>query len=256
MSPVLIAGFHRSGTSAVARMFHAAGLHLGNELLGAEPSNPYGHFEDVDVVALHDSILELTERTWKSTTAVPQPIEKNSAERLRTFIEQREQSQALWGVKDPRLCLFLSEWLSVVPDARVVVIFRRPDETIRSLHMRHAQRHVETRGVDPTDLDFWREPDLGLSLWVHYHRELLKALPLATQIHVVDFSDRSAVEDIVPTVDRRWHLDLDSSNLPALDAQLGHTSVAPIEVRSEALMDEATDIWRALQRLADQSKRA
>ncbi len=256
MSPVLIAGFHRSGTSAVARMFHSAGLHLGEELLGAEPSNPYGHFEDVGVVALHDSTLEHAERTWKSTTSVPLPLENDFAQSLRTLVEQREQNHTHWGVKDPRLCLFLKEWLSVVPDARVVVIFRRPDETIRSLHMRHAQRHVQTRGIDPTDLDFWREPDLGLSLWVHYHRELLEALPAATQTHVVDFADRSAVEDIVPLLARRWSLDLDTTNLPALDAQLGNTSVAPIEVRSNKLMDEATDIWRALQRLAEQSKRA
>ncbi len=54
---LIIAGFHRSGTSVTAQLLHGAGLFLGYELLEALPSNPYGHFEDREVVELDRQIL-------------------------------------------------------------------------------------------------------------------------------------------------------------------------------------------------------
>lgn len=54
---LIITGFHRSGTSTTAQLLHRAGLFFGYELLEALPSNPYGHFEDREVVNLHPQIL-------------------------------------------------------------------------------------------------------------------------------------------------------------------------------------------------------
>jgi hypothetical protein len=248
MRPLLIAGFHRSGTSAVARSFHAAGLHLGDNLLGAEPANPHGHFEDERVVAIHDSMLERAGLTWKSVDAVPRPLAGDPCDALDALIAERQHVAQAWGVKDPRLSLFLDAWLDRLPDARVVVVIRRPDEAIRSLHMRHSRRHVETRGVDPSDLDFWRDPDLGLKLWIHYHRCLLASLPSPDRRVIVDFGDRSAVAELVPTVIERWNLDIDAAGVPPLDPRLGRGSVAPIEVRDRQLLVDAAEVWADLHR--------
>jgi len=38
---LIVAGFHRSGTSLVCQVLHRAGLFLGYDLLGAVFSNPY-----------------------------------------------------------------------------------------------------------------------------------------------------------------------------------------------------------------------
>lgn len=249
--PILIVGFHRSGTSAVARMFHAAGVDLGQKLLGSEPANPYGHFEDLEVVELHDTFLARAGKTWKSAGAngapvAPEPFSEQSAAELRSLIDQRRASGVLWGAKDPRLCLYLDRWLGVVPDARVVVVVRRPDEAIRSLHMRHSRRHVETRGVDRSDLDFWREPDLALELWVHYHERLLSAIGAAREPHFVDFNDRKSLERLVPTIAARWDIDLSGTTLPSLDPHLGRSTGLTVEVRSTRLLAEATEVWSGL----------
>lgn len=249
MSPLLITGFHRSGTSAVARAFHRAGLDLGDDLLGATPGNPHGHFEDRTAVAMHDALLDDAGLTWKSVTAVPRPIDAGRRNTLQAFVSERTHSGKLWGIKDPRLCLLLDEWTTAAPMAKVIVIIRRPGESIRSLHMRHSRRHVVTRGVDSSDLEFWRTPDLGVALWVHYHRELLASLPSTENIHVVNFADRASIDQLVPTVSKRWGLDLDTSQIPRLDPRLGHDHVDPIDVRDPSLLTEATELWSEFLRL-------
>ncbi|MFT7476501.1 MAG: hypothetical protein ACI81L_003456 [Verrucomicrobiales bacterium] len=251
MHPLLITGFHRSGTSAVARTLHAAGLHLGDELLGAEPANPYGHYEDIGVVALHDEALAAQGLTWKSTTGPIRPIDSAANVKIRRLVSERSRTDAPWGVKDPRLCLFLSEWLEAEPRSAVVVVIRRPDEVIQSLHRRHTRRSVDTRRRDASDLDFWRTPDLGLRLWIHYYERLLAALPPDDQVLFVDYSDRDQVDRIVDVIATRWHLPLTTEDVPALDPRLGAPSVKPVEVRDRALLVEATTLWTELRARID-----
>lgn len=251
MSPILIVGFHRSGTSAIARAFHAAGLDLGGSLLGAEPANPHGHFEDLEAIELHDALLDSTGRTWKSTDHPNSPLSTAAVDQLRSYAARRDAPGRAWGVKDPRLCLFLGDWIQVAPMARVVVVIRRPDEAVRSLHMRHSRRYVDSRGVDPSDLDFWRDPDLGLRLWIHYHRRMLSSLDSARAHHLIDFSDRASADGAVATLVNRWSLELDATSIPSFDRELGSTSVPPLEVRSRALLRDATEIWTELQERID-----
>lgn len=243
--PVLVTGFHRSGTSAIARSLHSAGLDLGGELLGAEPANPYGHFEDTAAIEVHDRLLEAESLTWKSLDAPRDTVSASSA--IDTYVTARqrafEDSESVrWGVKDPRLCLFLGSWLSVVPEADIVFVLRPPGPTVASLHRRHIRRHVDTRGIDPSDLDFWRIPDLGLRLWIHYHRTALETLH-DRLVHVVEYG----CDDTDETVNSvAKHLGLSQPELP-VDPTLGRaTSQSVID---PGLLDEASDIWSAFQRL-------
>ena len=64
---LIIAGFHRSGTSLVSQLLHHAGLFLGYDLMGATFSNPHGHFEDIQAYELHQQILADNGRTWLVT---------------------------------------------------------------------------------------------------------------------------------------------------------------------------------------------
>ncbi len=245
-SSILVAGFHRSGTSAVAQVLQRAGLDLGNNLLGAEPSNPYGHFEDLDVIASHDAALAAHGLTWKDTTTCPRPAGR-LAEDIATFVERRNATTPVgstWGVKDPRLCLFLPEWLAATPNAHVVVVVRQPGAAITSLHRRHARRYVDTRQADPTDLAFWQDPDLGLRLWIHYHEQLLTALP--ENAIVVDFDDRPTIEHLPQVLHDHWDVELETSTEVALDPNLGTRQSEPVEVRDVALIREAESVWGKL----------
>lgn len=252
--PLLIVGFHRSGTSAVARMFHHAGVDLGGQLLGAEPANPYGHFEDVELVAMHDRFLARAGQSWKSTDAGNASLSATSLDELATYVEQRQAAanpKMPWGVKDPRLCLFLDQWLQTCPESRVVLVVRRPGEAIRSLHMRHSRRHVDLRGADPSDLDFWRDPDLGVKLWINYHQRVLEVIDRVESPLIVDFSDRTALAGLLAEANTRWaqHLDLDDIVTP--DPRLGTAAIASTEVGSSALLAQAEDVWASLRALVN-----
>ena len=54
----ILTGFHRSGTSLIGRYLLLSGINMGAVLLGPHPSNPYGHFEDVEVLDFHTRILK------------------------------------------------------------------------------------------------------------------------------------------------------------------------------------------------------
>ena len=248
--PLLIVGFHRSGTSAVARMFHHAGVDLGERLLGAEPANPYGHYEDVDAVTMHDEFLERGGDTWKSADAARTPLDAMSRDALASYIARRDDG-GLWGVKDPRLCLYLDEWLRARADANVVVVIRRPGDAISSLHMRHSRRHVDIRGADSSDVDFWRDPDLGVKLWIRYHESVLACVEASNGPLVVDFADRGALSRLVAGARERWDLPLTTDDPVLPDPRLGNTAQRPIEIGSPALIDRAADVWSSLQRLVN-----
>jgi len=248
---VLITGFHRSGTSAAARVLEHAGLDLGDNLLGADMDNPHGHFEDIDVIAAHDAALSSAGLSWRDPTAAARPVGTLSND-IATYIAARTQtgSPTPWGVKDPRLCLFLDEWLAQLPAANVVVIFRRPDEAIHSLHRRHARRYVDTRQVDPGDVSFWRYPDLGVRLWIHYHEQLLSNLPDRDRVLIVNFADRDRVNGLAAMASNRWGLALAPSDREAVDPTLGSGSAPPVEVRDPRLIDRAAEIFGELSELA------
>ena len=250
MTPVLITGFHRSGTSAVARQLHASGLDLGTNLLGADPVNPYGHFEDVETIAVHDEALAAQDLTWSSLTPIDRtsPAGYELADATTHAVEQliaQRDIDGFWGIKDPRLCLFLPEWLSVVPDAKIVVVMRRPGDVIASLHRRHSRRYVDTRHADPSDTAFWTVPDLGLRLWIHYHQQLLLALPAAANVHIVNFANRTNVETLPETLAEQWGLPFQPVSLE-LDDRLGALSDSAVEVRNTALIEEAQKLWHEL----------
>lgn len=250
MKPLIIAGFHRSGTSAVARSLALAGLHLGDDLLGSEPSNPHGHFEDNEVIEIHQTLLDVNGLDWKVRRPFDPYVPNRVWDAMSALVRRRSSTGRPWGFKDPRVCLFLPLWLHVAPEARVLVVYRRPAEAIRSLHMRHSRQLVVAKGRGEVHREFWGEPDLAARMWCTYHRMLLAALPDPAQTHVADFGDRESIAGVVGTVNRRWSLGLDEHERGALDPSLGTGNVAPVEVRDRLLLDEIEALWAELSRRA------
>ena len=164
-APVLaIAGMHRSGTSMLAGLLSAAGLPLGERLLGASGSNPHGHHEDTDFVALHDRALAAQGTDWTlrdcgGLRAWPADVAED-ADRL---IAARAGAAARcsgrgWGWKDPRTTLFLDEWSARIPALHVVVAFRGAAQVAASL------RRLRDPALVPRFRGAWPLRRLGLPM--------------------------------------------------------------------------------------------
>jgi hypothetical protein len=151
---------HRSGTSLVCRLLNLCGMELGDpeDLMPRAPDNPDGFWENTRFVALNDAVLQASGEGWDWVS--PQPCNPSgpaveslipTAERLVGEFSERP----FWGWKDPRNSLTLPFWLSVVPDAWVVLVVRNPLEVARSLERRNGLSQV-----------------FALNLWLTYNERL------------------------------------------------------------------------------------
>lgn len=132
---VIVLGGHRSGTSCIAGILHHLGIPMGEQLLGANPGNPAGHFEDVAFLSLNKLILgEDKEPTaWRE----PVPDFAPFREQYRALVAARNRTHDMWGVKDPRLCFVLPLLLDVHGGGvHVIRAHRHPASSARSLSTR------------------------------------------------------------------------------------------------------------------------
>ncbi len=249
---LIIAGFHRSGTSATARLLHRAGLFLGYELLEALPSNPYGHFEDREVVDLHQQLLYANERTWLVNEPFLPVVNPSHWQKMRRIIEQRNTEHALWGFKDPRACLFIMLWKYLLPDMKLLLVYRHFAEVTRSLGQRHSSELFLNRGNRLVHKRFWEEPDLALKMWL-VHNEALLAFARAYPEDTLALS-MGMIRDGFPitwAIRERWGFDLKDVPLgeafdPAVIAR--RTGRQPVSDRR--LAQRVASTWDALEGLS------
>lgn len=152
---LVLCGMHRSGTSLFGRYLMASGIHLGETLIGPLPSNPYGHFEDLAFVELHERILQRQE-------AKPRFTAQDRAEAAK-LVDLRRSAGTAWGWKDPRTSFFLSEWATLLPEALFLLVFREPLLVVDSMCRRKEQ-----------DLNTQAANSGALGSWIGYNRELLR----------------------------------------------------------------------------------
>ena len=159
---LIITGMHRSGTSLVSSLLQSAGLDIGEKLVAANYGNVKGHFENVDFVELHESILyasgiDTIGRTLNRNITPSQYY----ADLASNLIEKNASSTGPWGWKEPRTTLFLPFWGSLLPTAKFLFVYRAPWEVLDSLFRR-------------ADDIFDHYPELALAIWVNYNQAILE----------------------------------------------------------------------------------
>ncbi len=143
---IIVAGMHRSGTSALAGAIAKLGAALPSRLNGAAPGNESGHWEPMRLVELNDALLAEGGTAWDDWRAFdPQ----NLADRLGHFegaiteaIRTDFGDAQLLVLKDPRICRMIPLYIRILEKLDVlpvfVVPFRHPIEVGRSLNARDA----------------------------------------------------------------------------------------------------------------------
>ncbi|MDX1978244.1 MAG: FkbM family methyltransferase [Pseudanabaenaceae cyanobacterium bins.68] len=168
LSPLIIAGMHRSGTSLTAAFFQALGISMGEQLYRADAHNPKGYFEDLDFLAFQRQVLQSCcdrdlpgWQDWGWTAPESLDVAKFSQylPQAKALIASRQQYPN-WGWKDPRTTLMLDFWQALLPEAQFLLVYRFPWDVADSILRLQA----------PIFQEF---PHYSLEIWQFYNRQLL-----------------------------------------------------------------------------------
>jgi len=182
---LLVAGMHRSGTSLTANWLDKCGVHMGDELIPADYSNPAGHYEDRVISHFQRHILR--DNGWTSifiTDSCPITVSDARRQDALTLIEARQHYQ-IWGLKDPRTSLLLGFWKSLLPDMKVVAVYRSYAQVTDSLLRRESKRGKRPRyRLLRTAQRLWRVGQFSflnvplvrsyLGTWYRYNTDILQ----------------------------------------------------------------------------------
>lgn len=145
----LVLSLHRSGSSATAGVLHHLGVHMGDNLLDGDYSNPKGHFENLDFLKINEKILASVGAKWYAPPLRETIISSNFSKReIRSFL--LNQKKPIWGLKDPRTVLTFDIWkshLEDIADVTYVFVWRSLEESAQSLARRHKYDLVAAREI-------------------------------------------------------------------------------------------------------------
>ena len=134
---ICVTGMHRSGTSLVAMWLNRCGVAFAqDQLLGARPFNRKGHYEDTRLAALHSLVIKRRlpkSKGWIVTRDREFTFDKEYEGIAREIISSYNKSYSTWGWKDPRMSMVLKTWKKLIPDLKMVSVWRPADAVVASL---------------------------------------------------------------------------------------------------------------------------
>ena len=193
MTPLIICGMHRSGTSLVCRALESAGLFVGHE---KEHNHEALFFQTLNqwmfeqLGAGWDNTYNMRfindELAWYFHTVIGNVINGPSAAAY-TGPDPRHQTlfgpdnTVAWGWKDPRNTFTATIWARLFPGAKLLHVCRNPLDVADSLRRREHEILAQHKGLlaqlVPAQLDgamrLQQSPRLfhlgeGLALWEEY----------------------------------------------------------------------------------------
>jgi len=134
----IVLGMHRSATSLVAGGLQKHGVDIGEKLIPADHSNPWGHFEDIEISHINRAILNQAGGSWDNPPREAEILAQRDKFEQK-IIEQinRRKGLKLWGWKDPRTTLTIKLWIPYLDNPHFVCCFRDPLEVAKSLQKRN-----------------------------------------------------------------------------------------------------------------------
>lgn len=143
---ILIAGYYRSGTSALSGALQRAGVKFYND---AEPNehNPLGFYEIPELIELDVELFTQLGVDWMDVRGLPKAWDERAElapflARLEEIIRRRFTKQdRIWGLKHPHLCRTLPLYEQAIRQAghkpHVIHIFRNPWASAASQHRKN-----------------------------------------------------------------------------------------------------------------------
>jgi hypothetical protein len=149
----------------IASWLARCGLVLDDgEVWGPAPGNPRGHFEDKGFTKLHQEVIQSKYKAssgWKAPIAEPLSFVGPDIVRAREIAAARNEKYWRWGWKDPRTVFFLEAWKTIIPDLKVLLLWRSQAEVVDSLIRRSRKSHIGVMKIGIRE---------AVRLWITYNR--------------------------------------------------------------------------------------
>lgn len=253
---LIITGMQASGTSLIAQAFFRAGFYLGRDFMPPKHFNRDGVFEERHISRFHDDLLRQNQtncQDYQTLKSKPLNVRGEDQSRAKDIIRTHfEGCSPQWGWKDPDAVLFLDLWRTVVPHARFLFIYRRPEEVVWSL----IRRRLILRGERGPYVE---RAVLYLNLWTLFNSKIVE--------FVTKYSDQCLLlqvpSDIRVTgqgqlnkwVREKWDFDVSSIDFAATYKGALLKSSVPLWIRSMASTHRTCRrILRKLHRLRKASR--
>ncbi|MEL6868037.1 MAG: sulfotransferase [Bacteroidota bacterium] len=164
---ITLSGMHRSGTSLVMSWLEQTGLSLFDKV-GPNVGNRFGHFEDIQFCRLQG--LAIKDRMphskgWIIDNKQALNFTPEEQQKALALIDKRNKASDLWGWKDPRTTVFLAEWKKLIPDLKVIALYRPHQEVLHSLLKRASKSPAPMLQIDQAQ---------ALDNWLYYNDLLLE----------------------------------------------------------------------------------
>jgi hypothetical protein len=203
------------------------------------------------VVEIHQRLLADNQRDWQVDRELLPAISEARWAEMQGFITRRESGHPVWGFKDPRVCLFLQAWKHLLPESRVIAVYRHYADAVDSLHRREARLLLSGTGHLDLHRRFWEVPALALKMWMVHNRALLEfAAAHPDDVITISFEALQRGAPLLAEMEERWDVGLDPvPTFEAVAPGFDSTERAPIRVADAGLIDEAEAVLSGLNEL-------
>lgn len=156
---IAILGMHRSGTSALTRALNLCGVILPGHMMDNTEGNALGHWEPLEVVAIHDAMLAQHQLAWDdAAVGFADVFGTSTVQTAQAHISAFLTPHAHYpfiAVKDPRLCNTLPIW-----EAPLQQLGMHPVAIFATRHPLAVAKSLQSRNQMPLAY--------GVLLWMQY----------------------------------------------------------------------------------------
>jgi len=162
----LILGMHKSGTTLLAETLHKSGVNMIEEALDDDGNYKTGHkYERPSTNLLNKDILKTEDMFDFSACNNGLRINADQQQKMEKLIAHYQKLYQDWGFKDPRTVLTYGAWKKVLPEHKLIIVFRNPSQIMS--HMMAGVRRPDRKIIRSIR---------ALEAWKFYNKLLLQVI--------------------------------------------------------------------------------
>ena len=125
----VVLGMHKSGTTLVSETLHHSGIDMMDAVDESRGYDDGNKWERDSTKAINHELLG-SAGAYSLQASARHGIKATPAitEQMRHVIADLSAQHADWGFKDPRTCLTYDAWAATLPEHRLIVVYRLPEE--------------------------------------------------------------------------------------------------------------------------------